>query len=242
MVRRLVELGRAARAESGMKTRQPLARALVAAPGWATLPDDLRDQIRDELNVVALANLADTGELVELSVKPNFRRSGVASADQRQPSRRRSSRPIRSSWSASCGPDGARVLLDGEPVELEADDVVVSETPRSGWAVSTGGPDTVALDLELTHELRLLGLIRDVVRFVQEARKDAGLDVTDRIELGLAGRRIAGGRPTRSATHRAPADPRGAGPGAARRAARQRVRLVRGRRRRPRTEGLAAPH
>ena len=59
----------------------------------------------------------------------------------------------------------------------------ISETPRSGWAVASGGADTVALDLELTHELRLAGLVRDVVRLVQEARKSAGLDVTDRIDL-----------------------------------------------------------
>jgi isoleucyl-tRNA synthetase len=59
----------------------------------------------------------------------------------------------------------------------------VSETPRSGWAVAGSGSDTVALDLELTPELRRLGLLRDVVRTVQEARKNAGLEVTDRIEL-----------------------------------------------------------
>jgi isoleucyl-tRNA synthetase len=183
LVRRLVELGRAARAESGMKTRQPLARALVAAPGWAALPTPLRDQVRDELNVVELANLADTGELIELSVKPNFRALGR---------RFGASTPTVAAAIIAADPvelvrglrgDGARVTVDGEPVELTGEDVVVTETPRSGWAVSTGGPDTVALDLELTHELRLLGLIRDVVRFVQEARKEAGLEVTDRIVL-----------------------------------------------------------
>jgi len=49
LVRRLVELGRSARADSKMKTRQPLAQALISAPGWATLPEELRDQVRDEL-------------------------------------------------------------------------------------------------------------------------------------------------------------------------------------------------
>ena len=77
LVRRLVELGRAARAESGMKTRQPLARALVGGPG---LGDAARRicAIRSATNSTSsqLANLADTGELVELSVKPNFRALG----------------------------------------------------------------------------------------------------------------------------------------------------------------------
>ncbi len=49
--------------------------------------------------------------------------------------------------------------------------------------MASGGAETVALDLELTHELRLAGLLRDIVRFVQSARKDAGLEVTDRIVL-----------------------------------------------------------
>ncbi len=75
------------------------------------------------------------------------------------------------------------VDVDGETLQLAEDMVTVSETPRSGWTVATGGADTVALDLELTHELRLLGLLRHVVRLVQDARKNAGFEVTDRIEL-----------------------------------------------------------
>jgi isoleucyl-tRNA synthetase len=183
LVRRLVELGRAARAESGMKTRQPLARALVAAPGWASLPDALRDQVRDELNVVALANLADTGELIELSVKPNFRTLGrrFGGSTQTVAAAIAAADPV--DLVAQLRAGTARLSAADQDIELTGDDVVVSETPRSGWAVVTGGPDTIALDLELTHELRLLGLIRDVVRFVQEARKDAGLAVTDRIDL-----------------------------------------------------------
>jgi isoleucyl-tRNA synthetase len=54
--------------------------------------------------------------------------------------------------------------------------VVVSETPRSGWAVASAGSDTVALDLELSHELRLAGLLREIVRLVQEGRKSGGLE------------------------------------------------------------------
>src|SRR3954453_7137569 len=76
LVRRLIELGRSARADAKMKTRQPLRQALISAPGWSSLPDELKGQVRDELNVVALADLSDVDELVELSVKPNFRELG----------------------------------------------------------------------------------------------------------------------------------------------------------------------
>jgi isoleucyl-tRNA synthetase len=60
---------------------------------------------------------------------------------------------------------------------------VVTETPREGWAVASEGGETVALDLALTPELRRAGLARDVVRTLQEARKAAGLEVWDRIEV-----------------------------------------------------------
>lgn len=77
LVRRLVELGRATRAESGVKTRQPLSRALIAAQGWEELPADLRAQIAEELNVSTLESLAEVGgSLVDTTAKANFRALG----------------------------------------------------------------------------------------------------------------------------------------------------------------------
>ncbi|HEY8302006.1 MAG TPA: isoleucine--tRNA ligase [Jatrophihabitans sp.] len=186
LVRRLVELGRSARADAKIKTRQPLAQALVSAPGWATLPESLREEVREELNVVELARLADTGELVELTVKPNFRELGKVFGKRTQ--------AVATTINAAAAADvdafvwryrtgTMTVEIDGETLPVAGDMVTISETPRSGWAVGAGGADTVALDLELTHELRLLGLLRDIVRLVQDARKNAGFEVTDRIEL-----------------------------------------------------------
>ncbi len=183
LVRRLVELGRSARADAKMKTRQPLGQALISAPGWATLPDTLKDQVREELNVVLLANLSDADELVELSVKANFRELGrrfgkrtqaVANAIHAQD-------PVE--FVAAYRAGTAAVELDGETLPISGDEVIIAETPRSGWAVASAGADTVALDLELTHELRLAGLAREIIRLIQDARKNAGLEVTDRIEL-----------------------------------------------------------
>jgi isoleucyl-tRNA synthetase len=183
LVRRLVELGRSARTESKVKIRQPLGRALISAPGWSTLPDELKDEVRAELNIVALASLSDADELVELSVKPNYRELGrrFGKRTQTVASAITAVEPIAFVTAYRAG--NATVEVDGETLPIGGDEIVVTETPRSGWAVASAGSDTVALDLELTHELRLAGLLREVVRFVQEARKNAGLDVTDRIEL-----------------------------------------------------------
>src|SRR6185312_5669608 len=78
LTRRLVELGRATRADSGVKTRQPLSRALVGAPGWGALPEELRAQLLEELNVVTTSPLADAGgDLIDYSAKGNFRALGA---------------------------------------------------------------------------------------------------------------------------------------------------------------------
>jgi isoleucyl-tRNA synthetase len=185
LVRRLVELGRAARADSRVKTRQPLARALISASGWSAMPEPLRREVADELNVLELSMLADAdaGELVDVVVKPNFRALGRRFGGGTQAVARAVGAAPARAFAAALGAGSASVLVAGEQVSIGQDDVVVTETPRSGWAVASGGAETIALDLELTHELRLAGLVRDVVRLVQEARKNAGLVVTDRIEL-----------------------------------------------------------
>jgi isoleucyl-tRNA synthetase len=85
LTRRIVELGRAARATSGVKTRQPLQRALVAAAGWSQIPDSLQEQIRDEVNVLALEELGESSELVDVSVKANFKKHRLS--QQQLPSR-----------------------------------------------------------------------------------------------------------------------------------------------------------
>jgi isoleucyl-tRNA synthetase len=183
LVRRIVELGRAARAEAKVKTRQPLARALVSAAGWNQLPDALRSQVTDELNVAELASLADAGELVDLTVKPNFRSLGRRYGSRTKQIAAAITAADPATLVSELRAGAAKVAVDGEEISLELDDLIVTETPRSGWAVTTEGADTVALDLELTPELRRLGLLRDVIRLVQDARKNAGLDVTDRIIL-----------------------------------------------------------
>jgi isoleucyl-tRNA synthetase len=185
LTRRLVELGRSARAAAVVRVRQPLARALIGANGFDDLPADLRAQVADELNVHDLDALEAVAEgLVDYTVKPNYRALGgrfgkgtpavakaIGAADAAG-----LAADLRSAGKAS-------VVVDGAPVSLGPDDVIVTQVPRSGWAVASGGGETVALEIAITPELRREGLAREVIRLVQDARKSDGLDVSDRIAL-----------------------------------------------------------
>ena len=183
--RRLVELGRAARAESRMKTRQPLRRALVATSAYDRLSDELRAEIADELNIGALEPLSAAGaDLVEHSAKGNFRALGKRFAKDTPRVAAAIAAADAGALASALATDGrAEVDLDGVPVEVLTDEVIISERPREGWSVVNEQGETVALDLELTPELRRAGLAREVVRMVQEARKGSGFEVSDRIIL-----------------------------------------------------------
>ncbi len=185
LVRRLVELGRAARAEAGVKTRQPLAAALASAPGFEDLPADLLAEMAAELNVGSVTSVTGAaGRLVDTVAKANFRTLGkrfgpmvkavaaaIAAADATS---------LKDSLDRS---GSASIEVDGTAVSLRPDDVIITEKPLEGWAVSHDAGATVALDLLITPELHRSGLAREAVRLIQDARKSSGLEITDRIEL-----------------------------------------------------------
>jgi isoleucyl-tRNA synthetase len=184
-VRRLVELGRAARAASGVKTRQPLGRALVSASGWDDVPEQLREELSAELNVQRVESLGSaTDELVSVTAKANFRALGRRFGQQtpKVAAAITASDPHLLQQSLALA-GRAEVEVDGERVTVEPDEVILTETPREGWAVQHDAGESVALDLALTTELRRLGLARDVVRQIQDARKSAGFEVSDRVEV-----------------------------------------------------------
>ncbi|MEX5706967.1 isoleucine--tRNA ligase [Parafrankia sp. FMc6] len=178
LVRRIVELGRAARAASGLRTRQPLPRAVVGSSAFDDLSAELRAQIAEELNVVAVE--AATSDLVDISVKPNFRALGRRFGNR--------TKAVAAAVTTAGAPVDGRltVTVDGERIELGGEDLIVTETPREGWSVTSESGLSVALDLTVTPELARTGLARDVVRVLQDARRAAGLEITDRVELRWA--------------------------------------------------------
>jgi isoleucyl-tRNA synthetase len=214
MVRRLVELGRSARAAGGVGTRQPLSRAVVGAAGFDELPGPLRALIAEELNVHDLSALetktapaatgpAAGGPIIRYSVKPQFRALGKRFGAQ-TPAVAAAIRAADPAAVAAAVADGGSFAIavpgpapEGSPepvpspepadssgeVWIAADEVIVTQSPASGWEVATADGETVALDLNVTPSLRAEGLAREVIRRVQQARKSDGLAVTDRIML-----------------------------------------------------------
>ena len=183
--RRVVELGRSARAEARVRTRQPLRRVLIGSGAWAALSDDLRAEVAAELNVGSVDSLADVGgDLVDHSAKANFRALGKRFGKQTPAVAAAIAAADAAQLAASLRANGrAVVVVDGADTEVLAEEVIVSERPREGWSVVNEQGETVALDLELTPGLVRAGLAREAIRLVQEARKASGFDVSDRIEL-----------------------------------------------------------
>jgi isoleucyl-tRNA synthetase len=187
--RRLVELGRSARAESSVKIRQPLSRALVSAPGWAKISEEIKTHIAEELNILKLDGIdVAEADLVDVSVKANFRTLGTKfGADVQMIAKAIAStnhtemiKHLRENKSFKLAVD----LANGsKSAEIDIDDLVVTETPRTGWSVASHAGESLALDLTLTPELIQSGLVREVIRAIQEERKKIGLDVSDRITV-----------------------------------------------------------
>src|SRR5215471_4588184 len=173
MVSLIVQHIPSARPGAVVKTLQPLRRSPIAAGGAASLPAELTAQIADELNVKELAPLdGDGSELVQYSVKPNFRTLGGRFGRETQPVAAAIAAAEPAELAGRLQAVGrAEVMVDGRGVSIGPDDVVVTQTPAAGWAVATGGGETVALEVSITPELRREGLARDFVRLVQDARK-----------------------------------------------------------------------
>jgi isoleucyl-tRNA synthetase len=186
LARRLSSLGRAARSEAGTKVRQPLARALVyLPPGSPTPPPGI---VEDELNVDRVEVTDQLGDVLTYELVPNFKLLGPRIGQRVQQLRAAMGSVDAAAAAADLG-DGrpVTVTLDDGPVELAPEEVELRVRAQPGFAVSRDGAEVVALDLTLNDDLRQRGLVREVIRHVQDLRKASGLEVSDWIHLHLAG-------------------------------------------------------
>jgi len=182
LARQVASLGLAARNSAGLKVRQPLARALAYAGGQRSLSDELVEIITDELNVKGFAFVEQASQLVRYQVLPDNKllgpRFGASFPKVRQALQSADPNAVAASVQA-----GLLVSLevDGQTVELAAQEILVQTHPAEGLAVAADKLVTVAVDAAVTPELRLEGLARELVRRIQAMRKDAGFDISDRI-------------------------------------------------------------
>jgi isoleucyl-tRNA synthetase len=189
VVRQTVALGLAARSQARLKLRQPLRAAVVVATAdEREAIERFAELVGDELNVRELRFVSEADELGELEVKPNYRTLGPRFGKEM---------PLVAAAVAGLDPASVSAAMrEGRPIgiavgghdhQLEPDDLLVSMKPLEGYQVEREGSHAVALELELDEDLRREGRARDIVRAVQLARQQAGLEVTDRIALTLDG-------------------------------------------------------
>jgi isoleucyl-tRNA synthetase len=188
-VRLTVELGRAARAQAKAKVRQPLRRAVIVANDAERAAIEARaDLVKAELNVKELDFVSEEVDLVSYAVKPNYRSLGPRFG-KRMPQVAAAVEALDPVHVAKVMADGGEVgiNIDGVDHTIGPDDVTLALQPLDGYEVEAEAGHAVALQLELDDELRREGLAREIVHAVQNARKEAGLEITDRIDLTLGG-------------------------------------------------------
>jgi isoleucyl-tRNA synthetase len=188
-VRLTVELGRAARAQAKAKVRQPLRRAVIVANDAERTAIEARaDLVTAELNVKELDFVSDEGELVSYTAKPNYRALGPRFG-KKMPQVAAAVAALDPAHVAKVMAAGGEIGInvEGDEHTLGCEEITLALQPLEGYEVEAEAGHAVALALELDEELRREGLAREVVHAVQIARKDAGLEITDRIELSLGG-------------------------------------------------------
>jgi isoleucyl-tRNA synthetase len=187
--RETVTLGLAARSQVKLKVRQPLREAVIVADGRERAAiKRLGDLVRDELNVTALRFVDAADELGTYVVKPNLRALGPRFG-KRMPMLADAVAALDPAAVASALREGRTVIVSvgGSDHELTADDLILTMGPLEGYLLERDGSHAVALELALDAELIRAGRAREIVHAVQAARKNAGLEIADRIELWLAG-------------------------------------------------------
>ena len=184
----IVVLGRSTRNASNIKNRQPLSKIIVATADKIELSDELKDLIKDELNVQAVEFKHDAKEYLNYELKPQLKVLGPKYGSKLGAIR---------NYLGTC--DAIAVVdtvnkgetvkfdADGTEVELSKEDLLISPISKEGFTSESDGKFTVVLSTELTEELVNLGNIRELISKVQQTRKDNGYEVVDHIKIYVSG-------------------------------------------------------
>jgi len=188
LLREIASLGRSARMEAKLKVRQPLAKVEVILANsthqsWLEAHDAL---LQTELNVKTIEYTEDAEKYIEYEVQPNFKRLGPRVGKLMPTVKKTLSQADGGELLAELNSTGKVTLaLGDETVELDSDDIQVRLHAKPGWSAAQGPSCVVVLSTELTDSLIREGLARDLVRLVQDRRKQLACEFTDRIEIGI---------------------------------------------------------
>ena len=185
-LKKLVELGRSARSDSNQKIRQPLAKVLFALEDDDLANFIIENQgiILDELNVKGIERITNADELITYKIRPNLKTLGQRYGSGLSIIRAALESSAEDKWINEFQRSGQIKIgtQDGEFI-LEKDDIFIDTIADEGFSAASGNGLTVGLSLELTRELVQEGIVRDMVRQVQNLRRDANLAVEDRIRV-----------------------------------------------------------
>lgn len=189
----IVALGRAARNGSNIKNRQPLKKLYIATDRKVNLSEGLLTIAKDELNIKEFEILHDASKFVSYKLKPQLKTLG--------PKYGKAIGAIRNFLDTcnaaevvACVKAGKtyKVNLDGTDVEFALDDLLISSESAEGYVSESSDGLTVVLDVHISEELMLEGAVRELVSRIQNMRKEAGFEVTDRIVLGYKAEGVSG--------------------------------------------------
>ncbi len=182
---KLVELGRLARNIAKLNVRQPLSQLIGVVPQGTELTQALVDVVKEELNIKSILFSQDEKIIYEYNAQPNFKTLG-----NRFKSEMNHVKELIESMTSDEVCHGMEngdwsIMLDDHPESLTEEGLVIKVTPKPEFTVTSSKDITVAINTKITPELRAEGLARETVNRIQNTRKEAGLEVTDRIELAL---------------------------------------------------------
>ncbi|MDF2921781.1 MAG: isoleucine-tRNA ligase [Paenibacillaceae bacterium] len=182
--RRIVELARNIRNETGIKTRQPLSELLVSLEGTFHL-SRFESIIQDEINVKQIRLVEGDSGFVDFVVKLNLKAAGKKYGKLVGPVQNMLKQLSAAEAKKAVETGTLDLIIDGEAVQLALEELLVEKRAKEGFASASGNQITVALNTAITEELEQEGLVREVVRAVQDYRKKLDLPIEKRVQLVL---------------------------------------------------------